>query len=233
MQILLNHLLFINYAVPLNKLRVHVPAEFDLDTRVDHNETEMAFVSAVAFNVAEIRSNALPIPNVSFNQINYRAYIRTPDRSGVYFLDLRVGSRMIAASASFLRLPVTYESIELTFQPSTVGLQGGSQRYVVESGGEEGLIARVVISHPDDTSDQPPLIASEFITERPLGFLRTVGGGIHRAAVEHEKLEAVRAEAESVRCRRLETLGVLDSHQSERPHSIFYVSHALFDAKLL
>jgi uncharacterized protein YqjF (DUF2071 family) len=146
MQIVLQNLLFINYAVSPEKLRRHIPHEFDLDTRVDEHGTELAFVSAVVFKISEVRSNALPIPNVSFNQINYRAYIKTPEHPAVFFLDLRVGSRMIAASAGFFKISASYESIDLEVNVPSDG-ERIPIRYIVESEGEEGLVARVRIQN--------------------------------------------------------------------------------------
>jgi uncharacterized protein YqjF (DUF2071 family) len=233
MQIVLNNLLFINYAVCPEKLRRHIPDELDLDTVVDQHGTELAFVSAVVFKIAEVRSDALPIPNVSFNQINYRAYIRTAEHPAVYFLDLRVGSRMIAASAGFFKISASYESIDLEVRAPIEGKQTAS-RYVVESEGEEGLVAQVGIQHEivSNPAYHDGLISSEFITERPLGFIKTASGAIHKAEVAHQRLDAIVTDVESVRCRRFEALGIMDSEKSQHPYSVFYVADAVFDAKL-
>jgi uncharacterized protein YqjF (DUF2071 family) len=145
MQIVLRNLLFINYAVAPDRVRQLVPSQFDLDTRQDKLGNARAFVSAVPFEVAEIRSSALSMPGLRFNQINYRAYLVSPEGAAVYFLGLRVGSRMIAASASFLNLPVAYEAIGLS-----TGDETAEMHYGVEA---EGLSAYVSLEAAGTNSD--------------------------------------------------------------------------------
>ena len=127
MQILLRNLLFINYAVAPERVRHLVPSEFNLETRQDEQGNARAFVSAVPFEVAEIRSSSLSMPGLRFNQINYRAYLISPEGAAVYFLGLRVGSRMVAASASFLNLPVSHEDIGLSIGDGTANLTMASR----------------------------------------------------------------------------------------------------------
>jgi uncharacterized protein YqjF (DUF2071 family) len=229
MQLLLRNLLFINYAVAPERVRQLVPSQFDLETRQDERGNARAFVSAVPFEVAEIRSSALSMPGLRFNQINYRAYLISPEGGAVYFLGLKVGSRMVAASASFLHLPVSYEAIGLSVSAETVGDVSRALRYGVEA---EGLAAYVSLEAGGASSNavSDPAVSSEFISERPVGFIRSTGGDTYKIAVEHPRLEAVRARVESVRSPLLESLGILDPGGSEMPHSVLYVKEALFDA---
>ena len=222
MQLLLRNLLFINYAVAPERVRQLVPSQFDLETRQDRLGNAKAFVSAVPFEVAEIRSSSLPMPGLRFNQINYRAYLVSPEGAAVYFLGLRVGSRMVAASASLLNLPVNYEAIGLT-----VGDETANQHYGVEA---EGLSAYVSLEGPGTNTEagSDPDVTAEFISERPVGFIRSTGGDSYKIAVEHARLDAVKARVERVRAPMLESLGILDA--GELPHSVLYVREALFDA---
>ena len=228
MQILLRNLLFINYAVAPERVRQLVPSQFDLDTREDEHGNARAFVSAVPFEVAEIRSSALSMPGLRFNQINYRAYVTSPEIGAIYFLGLKVGSRMIAASAGFVNLPVSYDAIGLSVAAEH-GDASQTLRYGVEA---EGLAAIVSLEAGGASFETEfnPSVTSEFITERPVGFIRSSGGDTYRISVEHPKLEAVRARVESVRSPMLESLGILDPDGSELPHSVLYVKEALFDA---
>jgi len=223
MQILLRNLLFINYAVAPERVRHLVPSEFDLETRQDKQGNARAFVSAVPFEVAEIRSSSFSMPGLRFNQINYRAYLISPEGAAVYFLDLKVGSRMVAASASFLNLPVSHENIGLSIGDGTA-----NQHYGVEA---EGLSAHVSLEAPGtnfEAAASDPAVTSEFISERPLGFIRSTGGDTYKIAVEHPRLDAMIARVERVRAPMLESLGILDP--GELPHSVLYVKEAVFDA---
>jgi hypothetical protein len=148
----------------------------------------------------------------------------------VYFLNLKVGSRMVGASAGFLNLPVSYEAIGLSVSPEAeAGDASGALSYGVEA---EGLTAHVSVetgaANPEAGSD--PALTSEFISERPLGFIRSTSGDTYKIAVEHPRLEAVRAQVVKVRSPLLESLGILERDGSETPHSVLYVKEAVFDA---
>ena len=222
MELLLRNLLFINYAVAPERVRQLVPSQFDLETRQDQLGNARAFVSAVPFEVAEIRSSSLPMPGLRFNQINYRAYLVSPEGAAVYFLALRVGSRMVASSASILNLPVNYEAIGLSVGDETADLH-----YGVESEGLSAYLSLDVAGQSFEAQSDPA-VTSEFISERPVGFIRSTGGDTYMITVEHPRLDAVRAQVERVRAPMLESLGILDP--GEAPHSVLYVKEALFDA---
>ena len=230
MQIVLRNLLFINYAVAPERVRQLVPAQFELDTRQDAQGSVRAFVSAVPFEVAEIRSSTFSMPGLRFNQINYRVYLVSPERAAVYFLSLKVGSRMVAASAGFLNLPVSYEAIGLSVSAEAeAGDASGAVSYGVEA---EGLTAHVAVEAGAANSEagNDPELTSEFISERPLGFIRSTSGDTYKIAVEHPRLEAVRAQVVRVRSPLLESLGILERDGSETPHSVLHVKEAVFDA---
>ena len=231
MQIVLRNLLFINYAVAPERVRPLVPSQFELDLRQDARGASRAFVSAVPFEVAEIRSSALSMPGLRFNQINYRVYLISPEKGGVYFLSLKVGSRMVAAAAGFLNLPVSYEAIGLSVVSAEAEGPdpGGALSYGVQA---EGLAAHISVETGGAESEagSDPALASEFISERPVGFIRSTSGDTYKIAVEHPRLEAVRARVVSVRTPLLESLGILERSESETPHSVFYVKEAVFDA---
>jgi uncharacterized protein YqjF (DUF2071 family) len=228
MQIAIRDLLFITYAVPLDRVRSLVPHQFELDAKTDGGGEPRAFVSVVPFTIAEIRSTAWPFGLASFNQINYRAYISTDHGPAVYFLDLKVGSRTVAASASFFGLPLNYDGIKLAVSRDGNG-PARSLRYSVESEAADGLLARVTVDEGARDESEPAL-PSEFITERPFGFITTSSGALYKIVVGHSVLQAAPARVDSVRAPLLESLGILRENEGERPHSVLYVEEALFDA---
>ena len=216
-QMLMRDMLFITWDVRPEALRKLVPERLELDTKTDSAGREVAFVSAVCFRVPEVRSSVLPLPRLSFEQVNYRAYVRADDVPAVYFFDMKVNSRMITAMTSFLKVPVSYEDILIESVPFESEI-----RYTVNSA---GLRAEAIVD------GQPNAIlnwkvAPEFITQRLVGYA-AAGDNIFRIEVEHPVLDAIPAQVENVVAPRLEEL--FESGESERPHSALYVREALFE----
>ncbi len=240
-QLPIRDLLFINYAVSLESIRPIVPEEFDVETIVDPNGKQIAFVSVVPFKVVDLHSTMLPMPRLSFEQINYRTYVKTGGAPAVYFFDMRVSSRMVSTMAAFLGLPINYEEIQIAVghagddrveEPvaDTAPVNPEGMTYVVRSTGAQGLTAEAVIEgRHDSLGPQDRAVTPEFFTERPLGFVRAAAGSIFKIEVEHAPMRAILARKELARARLLESLGVLNMDQSQEPHSILYVQETVFN----
>jgi uncharacterized protein YqjF (DUF2071 family) len=220
-QMIMRDMLFITWAVPPERLRALVDERLELDIRSDFAGNEIALVSAVTFNVADVRSSVLPLPRLNFGQTNYRVYVRSGETPAVCFLDMRVNSRMVTTLTSFLRVPIHYEDIEIRTAPDDVGLV----RYTVES---DGLKASAIIgSRPENTSSDE--IEPGFVTHRLIGYAGS-GDSMFKIQVEQEGLDAIVARVESVNASRLEQLGVLTPGNPVEPCSALYVREASFAA---
>jgi uncharacterized protein YqjF (DUF2071 family) len=227
-QLSLRNLLFINYSVPPERLRALVPDELELDISTDAAGREVAFISAVAFRVAELRSSLLPLMRPSFDQVNYRTYVNAGEGPAVYFFNMSVHSRMVLAGTIMLGLPVSYEEIEITSEPvSTVrDSELHVMRCKVSSKGLEAAIeigARHASIGPEDAAIPP-----DFITDRPVGYVKSAADGLMKITVEHPKLDAITSHVKSVRAQFFESLGILNMNESMRPHSALYVREAVF-----
>lgn len=240
-QLVMRDLLFINYAVPPERLAPLVPDGIELDTVAGKEGREIAFVSIVAFRVRDLRASLLPVPRTGFNQINYRTYVRAGEGHAVYFFDMRINSRAITTASSLLRLPISYEGIEIITEPTATGTDNGDtefdesievKRYTIASSATDGLEAALSIGSrhatvgPDSQS-----IPMSFITERPVGYISSATQ-VFKITVEHPPLDSVAARAESVRAPLLASLGILNMNESERPHSSLYVRAAVMDTNL-
>jgi uncharacterized protein YqjF (DUF2071 family) len=221
-QMVMSDMLFVTWALRPEVVRKLVDERLELDTRIDSNGETVAFVSAVCFHVTEVRSSALLLPRLSFEQVNYRAYVRVHDVPSVYFFDMKVNSRMVTAMTSFLSVPVHHEEIDITTAPGAGGLLG----YKIESA---GIQAEVTIGEQDVDADGEARIAPDFITARMTGYA-VAGDGMFRIEVEQPGLNAVSARIRSVKAPMLEQAGLVTSDQSSRPHSALYVREALFGA---
>jgi hypothetical protein len=221
-QMLMRELLFVNYRVEPEALGKLLPRRLRVDTRTDSDGREIGFVSAVCFRVAEVSSNVLPLPRLTFEQVNYRAYVRMAEAPAVYFFDMKVNSKAVTALSSFLRAPVGFEDIMLT---SEAAEPVGGANYTFTSAGLQ--VSAKIPSPPNDALlDVPP----DFITHRLTGYAGA-DDNLFRIDVEHPILDAISVHIESARSPRLEQLGLLTADESSRPSSALYVREALFKTR--
>ena len=218
MQVTMRDLLFMNYAVPLAVVRPLVPDLFEIDAVTTEDGQACAVVSAVPFRVVDFVSSSLPFSSLRFNQINYRAHVRSSGEPAVYFFEMRLNSRMIAAGASFLRLPLDYEELELEESEAA----SPALRWV----GPEGL--EIEFETGGDAPAPDELIEAEFLTERPTGFISTATGSIYKIEVEHDRMRTLPARINRARVPVLESLGLLGEGRGAPPRSAYYVEEIVF-----
>lgn len=243
-QMLIRDLMFINYVVDPDRLRPLVPEELSLDLITGANGKPLALVSVVPFHVADVRSGLLPLPRLSFNQINYRTYVNAGERAAVYFFEMRVNSRLVTTTTGFFRLPITYEDIEIITAPAPdlTGASGIDKnaydpaphtlRCAVTSSGPQALAADVTIGDRQGSVGSSDQAASpEFITERPTGYI-AAGESLFKIAVEHPRMDAFSSHVESVQAPALVSMGLLNLDETMRPHSVLYVREILMDTNV-
>ncbi|HEX8091250.1 MAG TPA: DUF2071 domain-containing protein [Blastocatellia bacterium] len=243
-QMLIRDLMFINYVVDPDLLRPLVPEELRLDLITGADGAALALVSAVPFAVADVRSGLLPLPRLSFNQINYRTYVSAGEGAAVYFFDMRVNSRLVTTATSFLRLPISYEDIEIITAP-TPDLSGASGvdestydpaqrtlRCAVTSSGPQSLAADITIgTRQESVGPGGRAVSPDFITERPVGYV-AVGDSLFKIEVQHPRMDALASHVESVRAPALVSMGLLNLDEAMRPHSVLYVREILMDTNV-
>lgn len=222
LQMVMRDMLFITWAVEPEVVRKLVDERLELDTKTDPNGRVVAFVSAVCFHVTEVRSGVLPLPSLSFQQVNYRTYVRAGEVPAVCFLEMKVNSRMVTALTSFMSMPVHYEDIDIATSPGAAGLLG----YTVKSA---GLQAEAMIDQNDVESALDGEVSPQFITHRLVGYAGA-GGGMFRIDVDQPGLDAVSARVHNVQAPTLEQLGLLTPDQSAQPYFALYVREGLFGA---
>jgi uncharacterized protein YqjF (DUF2071 family) len=222
LQMTMRDMLFVSWAVEPERARKLIGQQLELDTLTDSAGREWAVVSAVCFNVAELRSSAFPLGSLSFGQINYRIYVKAGDVPAVCFLDMKVNSRMVTTLTSFLGVPIHFEDIEIGVARDAAG----SVRYTINS---NGLRVDAVDGHDDMTGSVRP--SPGFITDRLVGYV-LAGESIFKIDVEQSGLDSVSARVVSAGAPRLEQLGLLDSDESVQPVSVLYVRESLFAADM-
>ena len=221
-QIIMRDMLFVTWAIEPARARQVIGERLELDTRTDSTGREFAFASAVCFSVAEVRSTVMPMGSLSFEQVNYRVYVKSNEVPAVCFLDMKVNSRMVTALTSFLGVPIHYDDIDIT----ATGTDAGGVHYNMASA---GLRAEATTAGLRDELSPAVDLTPAFITDRLSGYV-LAGDSIFKVQVDQPCLESVSARVVRAHAPRLEQLGLLDSEESTRPHSALYVREAWFGA---
>lgn len=86
-----NHSIFLHWEVDLEDLKKFVPKELEIDLFEGK-----PWVSVVAFTMEKIRPKNLPsfAPVSNFDEINIRTYIKSNNKTGVYFLSIEGGTKL-------------------------------------------------------------------------------------------------------------------------------------------
>src|SRR4051812_16614119 len=124
-QLVMRDMLFVTWEVDSDVVRKLVDERLEIDTRTGSNGRAVAFVSAVCFRVADVKSSMLLLPSLSFEQVNYRTYVRAGEEPAVFFLDMKVNSRIVTSITSFMSVPIHHDDIEI----KTLSAAAGSLSY--------------------------------------------------------------------------------------------------------
>jgi uncharacterized protein YqjF (DUF2071 family) len=91
-----NRTIFLHWQVDLEELKKFVPAEIKIDLFEGK-----PWVSLVAFTMEKIRPKYLPYfpPISNFDEINIRTYVKSKNKTGVYFLSIE-GGKMLSCKVS-------------------------------------------------------------------------------------------------------------------------------------
>ena len=86
-----NHTIFLHWQIELSELKKFVPKELEIDLFEGK-----PWISVVAFTMEKIRPRNLPhFPPVSnFDEINIRTYVKSNNKTGVYFLSIEGGKKL-------------------------------------------------------------------------------------------------------------------------------------------
>ncbi len=107
-----NNAIFLHYQVDLTELKKFVPEELEIDLFEGK-----PWISVVAFTMEKIRPKNLPsFPPISdFNEINIRTYVRSNNKTGVYFLSIEGGKSLSCKVAKRVsELPYRFSEINRT-----------------------------------------------------------------------------------------------------------------------
>jgi len=105
-----NNAIFLHWEVELSDLEKFVPKELEIDLYQGK-----PWISVVAFTMEKIRPKNLPAfpPISNFEEINVRTYVKSNNKTGVYFLSMEGGKKLSCKiSKSISELPYRYSKIK-------------------------------------------------------------------------------------------------------------------------
>ena len=105
-----NNVIFLHWQVDIEELKKFVPKELEIDLF-----NGKPWISIVAFTMENIRPRNLPpFPPISnFDEVNIRTYVKSNDKTGVYFLNIEGGNFLSCKVAKAIsELPYTYSKIK-------------------------------------------------------------------------------------------------------------------------
>ena len=107
-----NKAIFLHWQVELSELEKFVPKRLEIDLFEGK-----PWVSVVAFTMEKIRPKNLPpfSPVSDFDEINIRTYVKSNDKTGVYFLSIEGGTNLSCKVAKGISgLPYRFSKIKRT-----------------------------------------------------------------------------------------------------------------------
>ncbi|MGG1661069.1 YqjF family protein [Brevibacillus sp. NRS-1366] len=135
------HLLFIHWAVSPEALRGLIPNELEIDTY-----DGKAWIGILPFLLSGVRIRRMPtVPYTSaFPEINVRTYVKTKQKSGIYFLSLDASNPLITSIAKrWYRLPYFLADMQFATTMNRIEFESrrlrGNGQSVVFSGSYEPI----------------------------------------------------------------------------------------------
>lgn len=232
----LRHFALINYALPPERLRPHVPDRFDLET-FEIGGRPMAMLSAVPFLDVDFRfRHVLPFLKFEFGQTNHRAYIvdRATGEHCVWFFGTTLGSPVVAIPRLAWGLP--WHRARYRIECELDARAGRYLRYEqwIESDWcsgrasleDTGRPATGLEGFPDD--DAMRLVLTHPVT----GFFRLRNGRIGTYSIRHPEMRMTLGRAREARFSLYERLGLLSLEEMASPHSVLLCPEVPFQIQL-
>jgi len=231
----LDHFALINYTLPVERLRPHIPDRFDIPVLEVDGEPR-AFVSAVPFIDRDFQfPNISPSPRYRFGQINYRAYIvdKTTGEDVVWFFGTVLGSYWYNLPRRLWKMPWHRGEFVTEFKRNQTGNYQTYKIHIHSSWGKarielQDTAEAVTIAEGFESVSHMKL----FLTHPIEGFYYRTNGKLGTYRVWHPEMMLTNGKAEYLYFQPFEDLGLLSANEMRYPHSIFICPEILFKVEL-
>lgn len=221
----LKHFALINYALPAERLRPHIPERFEIP-EFEIGGRRLAMMSAVPFLDVDFHFiNLFPFLKFNFGQTNYRVYV-IDKKSGehcVWFFGTTLGSVVVNAARTAWQIPWHYAHYKINCRYDKQAKRYGHYEYKTESEwGDaqieiEDIAQAIGITDGFESYDQMKLI----LTHPVDGFFYRLDGALGGYSVWHEEMNVTLGKAKNLYFGLYDRLGLLSKEEMQTPHSIF------------
>jgi uncharacterized protein YqjF (DUF2071 family) len=178
------------------------PQVFEVEGR------ECSLASAVAFEDRDFHFKGCSFARISCGQINYRAYVRRGEKTGVYFLRTVLGSRWAVVPRRLWSMPWAHEQVDVR------GRWEGSEIRTLEVEAP-GAVGRTSIRlEREGGLEVPPALLSPQVVDPALGWFTRLDGRLGRYSVWHLPLETQTARVVGASAGPFEDAGLVDPGQA-------------------
>lgn len=226
----LENVAIVTFDVDPGALASLLPRGLEPETRRLADGRERAFLSAVAFRDIDFRFAGAPWMPRSFDQTNYRAYVRAAGRSAVWFFGTTLDSRWVAVPRTLWRMPwhpgrttlrATWTETGCTSWAMTCDGPWGQADVDLTGTGEPATVLDGFA-----TADE----AARVLTHPLRGYFRRLDGRIGRYDVWHERMRPELGTSRRARFAVFERLGLVAPDAA--PHSVLLQRSIEFDVLL-
>ncbi len=228
----LHHFALITYAVPVERLTAHIPADrFEIPTFAIDGQP-FALMSVVPFIDAGFHFRLLPFIRFHFAQTNYRVYVidRETGEHAVWFFGTTLGGWPVHLARLLWKIP--WYPAKYAWDCAFDDAEGRYRafRYRARS---KWASARIDVVDTGVPAGTLPGFASReemvLILTHPMdGFFYRLDGAVGTYSVSHPVLPLTVGEAKDLHFSLLERLGVLSAEEMQRPHSVLLCRETAF-----
>ncbi|GAB1422262.1 hypothetical protein MASR2M15_24850 [Anaerolineales bacterium] len=222
----LKHFALINYAIPVERVRPHVDARFELDAYQAEDGKSYVWVSVVPFEDVQFHFVNFRWLQFHFGQTNYRTYIidRQTGERGVWFFGTVLGGWPVIIPRYIWRLPWHYGKIRFDCVYDTHAQR--YSRYQLSTDSDWANLELELedtgkpISKLKDVEDLEDGLVR--LTHPLLGVYYRNDGTLGQYRVWHDRLHCTEGQVKQAKFNLLMRLGLF-KHEEEalQPHSVF------------
>lgn len=231
----LHHFALINYAVPAERLRPHIPESGFIIPEFEINGRPQALLSVVPFVDTDFRYVRLaPWLKMRFAQTNYRVYVidRQSGEHVVWFFGTTLGSPIVYLARTLWRIPWYYGR----YTVNCCHKNGRYEQFSYRTESEWGAAEIDIQDTGQPLALQPgfeSVEAMQLILTNPIrGFYYRRDGRLGSYTIWHQLMEMTLGQPQHLYFGLLERLGVLTKAEMAQPHSIFLCPSIAFDIHL-